>query len=380
MATFNISRVASWDDTTFAYTSTGVLALSDGSYVFGFQEDAFPGIIRWYRSTDQGLTWNTLTTSLGTRNSEVCIPAHTPNGVVCYPRFDQFYIEADIMRSTDNGAHWTSVAHYDSAASPPSRSVWTTQIVALEKNSYIAAGQFEPSGANPQLYLAKSTDNGATWTTYAAFSPADEASFCSAICNAGGGVMYASVQAYASLEGHARFYRSSDYGATWTDQGQAPEPSGCTGSVIWSLSALTPQNVVASGIGTDPSSGSEPYVWVTHDSGSTWSRLSSSNISTWGSGQTDFPGCYSVQRVTRDAAILAPSNFNGASSPLWVLSVDGGDNYDVAPTLITGSWNVQGAGQGRIVTTPEAHVLMAAWGQNDDTKLVQEIWRGQLAC
>lgn len=375
-----VEKLLSVEDATIATTHQGVVRCTDGSLLFGFCTDSDPGVTNWYRSTDGGSTWSPYSTTTGSNNFDQSWPSHTPNNRIVFPRNDYYFTQTDLMLSDNGGSSWASAAHFESGGEPTARSVWSVATVAYDKGKYIAGGQFAPSTDGPAHYLAKSTDNGETWSSYTGFSAADEGSYCSALCNVGDGLMFAAFRKWDSGHGRAEIYKSTDYGDTWTLTGSLPMPSGSDGSAIADITALSDTDLVAVGTGADATSTARSYVFYSHDAGDTWHRVAESDISIWEPASEGFQGVWFAKRLTRDAVIISVENYAGTAKPLWVISQDRGETYELEPSFPAGAWPAYGACQGAASMSPDGTLYLPAWTSDDFSVIYQEVYRMRLTC
>ncbi len=159
-----------------------------------------------YRSTDEGATWGTAdTTMTGTGNFV------RGKGILVVQK------GFGLMKSTDDGKTWAAWAPDFSGAA-----AGTVQVkpgVALPDGTLLFTLDTYPAPSLKRVAtLARSTDNGVTWTAVGTF-PAGwtrTAMTSDAAGNAYFGFKLPEVIAASTGETHSVF-RSADKGATWTD-------------------------------------------------------------------------------------------------------------------------------------------------------------------
>jgi hypothetical protein len=249
------------------------------------------------RSTDNGATWTApaaLNTNAATDSRSDFWPEVTTDGggswVAAWCSDDSLGgtigTDQDILvaRSTDNGATWTAPAALNTNAAADSGDDWEPLVTTDGAGNWVAAWESWDDlggtiGGEGDILVARSTDNGATWTAPAALN-SDAATDSGAdyrpqVATDGGGNWLAVWQSNENLGGtigtdlDILVARSADNGATWT--------------------APVPLNTNAA---TD--SGRDDWPQVTTDGGGNWVTAWHSDDSLGGTIGTDTDILYST--------------------------------------------------------------------------------------
>jgi Neuraminidase (sialidase) len=140
------------------------------------------------RSTDDGATWTTptaLNTNAGSDTGDDLQPQVTTDGagnwVAVWRSGDSLGdtigedIDILVARSTDDGATWTPPAALNSTAVTDSEDDWCPQVTTDGAGNWVAVwnsdqGFNAPSAKDQDIMVARSTDAGATWTPRAALN------------------------------------------------------------------------------------------------------------------------------------------------------------------------------------------------------------------
>lgn len=267
-----------------------VASADDGSIMYAGEDGAYV-----YRSADFGATWTAL-------------PVPTTHWYTLDTNADGTklivgdLVNGNILTSADSGATWTTRTSagarnwIDAAISSDG-----TKMVAIAENNYI--------------YL--SNDSGATWT---AQNSAGSRSWKSVTMSADGNKIVAVVSGGVS----GGIWSTANFGGTWT-QRNTP-----TGSPDWRSVASSSDG---SKLAAAASSGS---IWLSSDSGATWSEAAGTGSTSWSAVDMSDDGSVLVAAVGQGANGLIYSSNNGgltwsamSGSPTkswWslALSADGG--------------------------------------------------------
>jgi len=179
------------------------------------------------RSTDNGVTWTdpaALNTDAATDSGNDNRPQVTSDGG---GKWVAIWGSGDVLvaRSTDNGATWT-----DPAALNNSGSSRFPQMTTDGAGNWVAVWQSYDSlggtiGTDPDILVARSTDNGATWTDAAALNTnaatdSEHDEYPQVTTDGKGNwvaVWMSCVPASCSTDTDIQMAWSTDNGATWTD-------------------------------------------------------------------------------------------------------------------------------------------------------------------
>jgi hypothetical protein len=131
------------------------------------------------RSTDNGATWSApaaLNTNAASDTGDDYVPQittdHAGNWVAVWFSSDSLggTIGSDydvlVARSTDNGATWTAPAALNTDAASDSGDDYSPQVTSDRAGNWVAAWTYDSLGdsTDNEALIARSTDNGATWT------------------------------------------------------------------------------------------------------------------------------------------------------------------------------------------------------------------------
>jgi hypothetical protein len=139
---------------------------------------------------------------------------HTAAGPT-WTSFGLFY-----MYSDDDGATWSSAVDITSVIPSDGLAAWRVYSSLIENNGVLMCAYYkttsEVSGANSARYILRSTDNGATWTSILIQSGATHRNETTII-----GLSTTVVLAVTRDESTLEYYQSisTDNGLTWTNQG-----------------------------------------------------------------------------------------------------------------------------------------------------------------
>jgi len=163
-----------------------------------------------------------------------------------------------VYRSTDNGVNWVQMADY---------AEWTARsgssAVALPDDSIVLTGGTDGSRLND---VWRSTDQGATWTELTAAAPwAERNNHTTVVLSDGSIVLMGGVGANYWQD----VWRSTDQGATWTQQTAAAEWAARNNHTSV---ALSDDSIVLMGGFSGLSSGDWNDVWRSTDQGATWTQ------------------------------------------------------------------------------------------------------------
>jgi photosystem II stability/assembly factor-like uncharacterized protein len=240
-------------DVVVNQSNPNVIYLGTGELNYSGDSQYGDGI---FKSGDAGLTWVQVATGsqVGTRCSYMAIDPSNTNVVY-------FAGSLGVFKSTNAGLNWTNTSSNTNA-----------NCIFIDPNNtqilYISTG-----GTNAGL-IRKSTDGAASWTTLTSGLPVSMGRIQLDMSKSNSQILFASVSASGgSLVG---LYRTTDGGATWTQQASSPNYLGSQG---WYDNAVTihptdPNIVVVGGL--------DLYVSTTGGTGlvqrSSWSTSNSQNM------------------------------------------------------------------------------------------------------
>lgn len=374
---FTVRKVFTQLSATLDQSLYGILTQSDGSHLFGYSEGYLPQVAHWYRSTDQGETWQPRADSEGDIAFAYTKPANCPTDIAVYGRNNENGISAKIYRSADNANSWLLTGDWPFGTAMGSRVNNINAIISYNRGDFLAAGQFMTDPTQPPHYLARSLDKGLTWSTQAAWSYLSTHDFAGTLFAAGGGRMYCGVQHRPVLNFKASMYRSDDNGFSWTACAALPMPPTTLGSFTQTITAFTRDHVLVGGLaGTDPVSNTAG-LWRSTDAGASWTRIDKSAISGWPTGGGYNTVC-ELKRLTRWIGIMGWDQYSDSPAPLFAATNDGGNTFSIPATILTGSWPKNGQGGGSIVQTRNGNILMPVWATEDNVSSEYQVWLGRI--
>lgn len=374
---FTVRKVFSETIADLSDSIFGILTQSDGSHLFGFSDGYLPQASHWYRSTDQGETWQARGTAFGDVAFAYTRPANCPTDIAVYGTNNENGISAAIYRSADNGNSWTQTGDWPFIPTPGNRTNKIRAITTYQRGNFLAVGQFQSSTAVGPEWLARSQNNGVTWTTEPAWASVSNQDVATAIVAAGDGVMYCAVALRPDIRFETTIYRSTDNGATWTATAALPLPGGAIAWNVITMAAYTKDWIVAGGsIATDPLS-NIAGLWWTQDGGATWNRVDKSSVTGWPGG-SDFTSVGELKRLTRWIGIVGWDQYSGSSAPLVAATTDGGQTYTLGASSPSSNWPAYGDQHGSIVQTRNGNILIPLWGTDDYSTSRAEVWIGTI--
>ncbi len=226
------------------------VSAASGSNRFVVWQDDTPGNedILFKRSTDSGATWKA-TINLSNNAGRSVVPEITVSGSNVYVVWQDHTpgnIDIFLRRSTDNGATWKAIVNLSNNAGV-SR---IPQVTASGSNVYVVWEDQTPDNAD--VFMRRSTDNGATWKAAVNLSNNAGSSFDSQIAVSGSKV-YVTWQdnTPGTFKDDIMFRRSTDNGATWkavvnlsNNAGSSLDPqiavSGSNVYVVWGDNTCPP--------------------------------------------------------------------------------------------------------------------------------------------
>ena len=349
-------------------TSYGIVSQHDGSYVAGTSEGTFdfpPSATgRWYRSTNNGLTWSSIGTSEAFNALIAAFPTNIHSNIIVIGAEEPASQTALIQRSTNSGASWSTVYSATPAATPNGRLPFIAGVQSFNKTHAIAWGQLDGDFSNPPMLYALSNNAGATFSPAASFDIGDGFDLATACGIAEDGTIFLQYTKNGGVNRTSNFARSDNGGSTWTTLGSPPGGDGTPPNVASAICCFSKTTLAMVGQLNLVPNESAPGVWWSDDAGASLNLLSASDIADWPSG--DFvTRCDEIKRLTRDACILSLDQQNGTPGSPWRISIDQGHTYPIAVTFPSGSWKTYQSPAGKIVVTRTGKIL-APLNQSDD--------------
>jgi len=375
---WTVRRVLTHSDPDSLQAQPGVVALSDGSYLFGWCYDFNNPASRWFRSTDQGETWTERTGTVGGAHAQPTRATNRPTGEVFFLGTTEGSENVSIMKSSDGAATWSQSEVYQNPPGPPFNQVLGTGIILVDRGTLIACGQFDTSTGSPGIPFAVSTDGGGTWTTQENFLATSRASYATAITNAGNGLLFCAAILKPAYSYYPNIFRSTDGGASWHEAGALPVPPNTIHVEIHAITAVTDQIIICCGSGVQTPHSTATHVFRSTDAGDTWSIIAPADIAGWNALGTDGQ-CREVKRITRDAVILGINNLPDTNAPPWALSLDAGATYPLTPSVLGASIPNQAFALGSIVVAKNGNILLPVYADLGSS-CERELWIGNIVC
>jgi len=357
------------------------------------------------RSTDNGATWTApaaLNTNAASDSGSDSLPRVATDGaghwVAVWNSDDDLGgtigTDADILvaRSTDNGATWTAPAALNTNAATDSGGDLYPQVATDDGGNWVAVWYSNEDmggiGGDYDILVSRSTDNGATWTAPAALNinattdSGDDRH--PQVTTDGAGNWLAVWWSEDSLEGgigtdyDILVARSTDNGATWsdpaalnanaaTDSGVDQQPKSATdasGNWVAVWSSYEPN--VGGGIGAD----CDILVARSTDNGATWTAPAALNTNAATDSRND-----SLPRVASGggnwlAVWYSFDSLGGTIGQdgdiLVARSTDNGATWTAPAALNTNAATDSGSDSRPHVATDGAGHWVAVWESNDD--------------
>ena len=376
--TLHVAKVHSASGPDNNNCNLGALCLSDGTLLCGLGENFDDPTTRWYRSTNNGLTWTAVGTSGGGIHNNSNFAAHSPPNIAFAPSTNLEFVNASIRRSTDKGSTWSQVFNAESPQDPPFRTTVCAQIATYGIHNAIAIGQFQPTPGGAWVHTLVSADDGASWSDGVSIFRENNGTWGQCIANVGAGHFVAIAQSTPTDPNKTAVWHSTDYGASWSIVGNLPYPSGVTILEPTAITIINPTVWLISGIHNPSSTGAIPALYRTTDAGVTWTVIPSSAIWSWPSDGSPVP-IWEVKRLTRDAVIFGTRCPSGGTTPPWRVSIDAGENWDEVTVIDDSGITTDSQAVGAIVTAFDGHLILPVFANPGGTSSL-EIWRGTWTC
>lgn len=373
---WTVQRVLSVEVTDDLHAQPGVVAQSDMTFLFGLVTDFNTPQSWWYRTTDEGLTWTRRTNTIGGAHNFPSHASNRPSNELYLLGTTEEAENVSVVRTLDGCNTWSTRKTWQRGAGASAPGVWGHGLVLDERFTLVACGQFETSGGSPRLAFARSEDGGATWSEYGdVLHPAGN-SKATAICNASKGLFFAGGVLMPSFNYYPYLWKSTDHALTWELSGPLPMPANTIYAQINAITAVTSSVIIAAGTGVVSPGNGASFTWRSTDAGASWDRIHEADIANWQSSETAvWP--QEVYRITRDAVILGIYNTPTGTNPPWVLSLDQGATFPLAPTVIGNSIPPNSVSIGSLVVTKHGNILLPLHSDQGDTN-VREVWLGRI--
>jgi predicted neuraminidase len=326
-----------------AEASSGDVSVASGSNRFVIWQDTAgpgPGDIYLKRSTDNGATWkasvNLSNNPGGSFNPKLAVSGASVFVVWSQSNADGTATDVILKRSTNNGVTWKAnqkITPGGTCTAAPCHSI--DSLTASGTNLYLVT---EKSG---DIFLRRSSDNGATWKTPVNISSNAGRSSNSEIAVSGTNVYLTWFQANTANTSHdILFRRSADSGATWkskvnlsNDPGFSHSPdiaaSGSNVYVTWNGEVTFPDERTFMGI----------LFKNSNDGGATWTSvkvLSDYPIHPDPSNDGQLVGASSPRVVSSGSNVymawfdnvFSVEKSSGSMDVVFRRSLDGGNSWD----------------------------------------------------
>jgi hypothetical protein len=348
------------------------------------------------RSTDNGATWTAsvaLNSNAGSDSAHDSYPQVTTDGngiwvavwdsAILAPGSDEDIL---VARSEDNGATWTSPAPVNTNAATDSGRDESPQVTTDGSGNWVAVWYSYDSlggtiGTDSDILVARSTDNGATWTPPAALNSnaeSDSGDDEKPQVTEGGGNWVAVWYSYDSLGGtigtdsDILVARSTDNGATWTPPAALNSNAGSDsngdgfpqvttdGGGNW-VAVWSSDDSLGGTIGTD----TDILVARSIDSGATWTAAAPLNSNAATDTFLDGQPQVTADGGGRWVAIWTSSVAGTDKDVLVARSVDSGATWTAPAVLHNSAGGSEGHNNGPQVTTDGLGNWVATWYSRD---------------
>lgn len=354
--------------------SAGIYHLAKNVLIAALANNDFgDGTMIFFKSTDDGSTWQQTSTLPYPINERGPRLLHYPNGNIIFGYSDPADDTVKIALSTNDTESWTTVANYPRSTTSPRAfpDVESGRTFAL--GSGVLGGLFTEQTLPAGVNFIFTDDSGATWTSGTREFSGTSSSLCYAIGAAPGGNLIAG--------GNGRkVIASTDAGATWTEV--ADSPLAGPGSNIFprDFALLTSETIILAAQGLATADAGATFVYYSTDGGQTYTMVPQSDILGWPTtGQN--PAAKMTSRVTRELAILGLAVTQiGSLGPIRY-STDGGQTW---PGNGTG-WSYQDENAiqagGHATTARDGKICVAVdYYSNAANEAAAEIWTGEVNC
>jgi hypothetical protein len=246
-----------------AYFSSVVMP--DGSIVLMGGSGSNDPTKEVWRSTDSGATWKLQTGDAGLAGKYFETAVALPDGsIVIMGCTGGTVIKNDVWRSTDKGVTWTQMTTHPG---------WTQRIapgsVVMPDGSIIISGGTLPGGFTQYNDVWRSTDKGATWTQQTPSAGWSKRYGHSIVALPDGSLVLAG--GFTFGQGFLNdVWRSTDNGVTWT---QVTPHAGWSGRYYHNSIVMPDGSILLLG-GGDRNINFKNDLWRSADNGATWTQVS----------------------------------------------------------------------------------------------------------
>ncbi|MCK9593324.1 MAG: PKD domain-containing protein, partial [Methanoregula sp.] len=253
----------------------------------------------------------------------------------------------DVWRSTDDGATWTQMT----ANAGWSERYGHTSVTMPD-------GSIVLMGGNYLNDVWRSTDDGATWTQMTANAGWPVRSRHSSVVMPDGSIVLMGGEGGDTV-GINDVWRSTDYGATWTQM---------TANAGWSersyhSSVVTPDGSIVLMGGIDNSGNYKNDVWLSTDDGATWTQMTAS--AGWTARR-----CHSSVAMPDGSIVLMGGIGIDCTNDVW-RSTD----YGATWTEINSNAGWSARGSFSSVVMPDGSIVLMGGKLSGGTSVINDVWR-----
>lgn len=381
MTTIQWQEVASLSAAYNFYNVQSFVHMTNHDLVVAVLENGDPGATRVLRSSDNGATWHTVATLPGQPSTQFTLPRllHLKPNILILATPDAGLTNGEIRRSTDGGSNWDAVATAPlpgiEAHSYPGYLTGTT----YGRTSALGFVNYQLNEDEQAFKQIRSTNFGASWSEESFSTPFTPPIVPCAYANGAGGKIYCSVpfvldSTPAPLPGGFAILKSTNHGASFTSAAELTVPTDTTEAIIHTICALRHGIMLAGGFVASETDPTYVPLWRSTDDGASWSHVSVGDIINWPS---DEPTLITQIKNLAEGAILlslAPSS-GGAPGP-WRLSNDAGETF---PTETDGGPGGSGYAKSCPTIARNGKILAATGEPSGDAETIS-IWSGTYIC
>lgn len=362
-----------------AIGGSGIVMQSDGTVLVGFNRVLDDWRTDWWSRAPKTTTWIPRTAVPYGADLYSFQPANAPANIAIAPTTENNGYVCALYRSQDHAQTWTEIFHRDTLSQQTGRTLGAYSVISVRKNQFVAAGQFEPLPGNPPQYIIRSTDGGETWQEMdQSQTPAVQATAIG-LTNAGGGRLFYGMQNATTADDSRQIYRSDDYGAAWSPVGKVPLHSNMEWCDVLSITALTMENICASGDGFILSGDAPPGLWWSADGGNTWTGVPASAVANWANTQSTST-IHQIHRIAKTVVVCAIDNYEGNGASPWRISIDSGHTYPYLIEAEAASYRQNMLSTGSICMLRDGGVLLPALATDDWENYYHEVWAAKIEC